>query len=89
MLKLKKFILKIFNFIIHKNATNIYDADTEHIVASKKSNCRSIKSFEKVKFMPFILKEIHRDILKKSNEILNKVKDLIRKDFDIEAINND
>lgn len=39
--------------------------------------------------MPFIFKEIHRDILKKSNEILNKVKDLIRKDFDIEAINND
>ena len=36
MLKLKKSILKIFNFIIHKNATNIYDVDTEHILASKK-----------------------------------------------------
>ena len=34
MLKLKKFILKNFNFVFHKKAIDIYAVDTEYILVS-------------------------------------------------------
>ena len=49
----------------------------------------SVKSFEKVKYMLFILEEKHEDIFKEYNEIWNRVKHHTGKNFDVEVTHDD
>lgn len=49
----------------------------------------SVKSLERVKYMSFMFKEKHKEMLIKFSEIPNRTKDLTRKDFDAQVIHND
>ena len=45
------------------------------------------RDFEETKYMSFLMKD--DELLKKYNEILEKVKNIIKKEFDIESVYNE
>ena len=75
---------KIFKYFVgYFNHPN--DRITSLLIKLTKIN-ESIKSFEKVKYMSIMFKEKYNIILNKNSETWDKVKQLIRKHFDVEVI---
>lgn len=56
------------------------------VILPKLSRC--IKSFENVKCISFMLEEKHKVTVKKYIDMEDKIKDVIKKDFDFETIHN-
>ena len=68
---------------------NHFDDDIKPLFTKFLKLTESIKSFEKRKFMSFMITKIHEGILQEYDGIWNKVKDLIGKKFGIELICED
>ena len=69
--------------------TNHFDHSIKPLPLKLPKLSGSAKRLERVKYMSFMLKEKHKDILIKYSKIWNRTKDLTRKDFDIQVIHND